>query len=117
FVYDCVTIRGTGTTWQRPPCCNAHVCCCASDARGVLLSSPLNTQTTVLSVAVGCFLAPFAEEVFFRGYMFGQLYRRARWGFWFSAILQHCLRSDMLTKAVTLWNCLGSLLSLEQVGC
>jgi membrane protease YdiL (CAAX protease family) len=55
------------------------------------LSSRLNTQITVLSVAVGCFLAPFAEEVLFRGYMFGQLYRRARWGFWLSAIVPSAL--------------------------
>jgi len=55
------------------------------------LSSPLNPQMTVLSVAVGRFLAPFAEEVLFRGYMFGQLYRRARWGFWFSAIVPSAL--------------------------
>jgi len=55
------------------------------------LSSPLNPKMTLLSVAVGCFLAPFAEEVLFRGYMFGQLYRRARWGFWFSAIVPSAL--------------------------
>jgi len=55
------------------------------------LSSPLNTQINVLSVAVGCFLAPFAEELLFRGYMFGQLYRRARWGFWSSAIVPSVL--------------------------
>jgi len=55
------------------------------------LSSPLNHQMTVLSVAVGCFLGPFAEEVLFRGYVFGQLYRRARWGFWFSAIVPSAL--------------------------
>jgi len=55
------------------------------------LSSRFNTQITVLSVGVGCFLAPFAEEVLFRGYMFGQLYRRARWGFWLSAIVPSAL--------------------------
>ena len=32
---------------------------------------------SVLSVGVGCFLAPFAEEVLFKGNVFGQLYRRA----------------------------------------
>ena len=55
------------------------------------LSSPLNPKMTLLSVAVGCFLAPFAEEVLFRGYAFGQLYRRARWGFWISAIVPSAL--------------------------
>jgi len=55
------------------------------------LSSPLNPKMTLLSVAVGCFLAPFAEEMLFRGYTFGQLYRRARWGFWVSASVPSAL--------------------------
>ena len=55
------------------------------------LSSPLNPKMSVLSVGVGCFLAPFAEEVLFRGYMFGQLYRRAHWGFWLSALVPSIL--------------------------
>ena len=55
------------------------------------LSSPLNPKMSALSVGVGCFLAPFAEEVLFRGYMFGQLYRRAHWGFWLSAIVPSIL--------------------------
>jgi len=55
------------------------------------LSSPLNPKMSVLSVGVGCILAPFAEEVLFRGYMFGQLYRRARWGFWLSALIPSVL--------------------------
>ena len=33
------------------------------------------------------------------------------------SFLQHCLRSDMPTKAVIPWNCLEFLLSLELVGC
>jgi membrane protease YdiL (CAAX protease family) len=45
----------------------------------------------VLSIGVGCVLAPFAEEVLFRGYLFGQLYRRARWGFWLSALIPSAL--------------------------
>ena len=53
--------------------------------------SSLNAKMTVLSVTIGCLLAPFAEEVLFRGYMFGQLYRRARWGFWLSAIVPSAL--------------------------
>jgi membrane protease YdiL (CAAX protease family) len=55
------------------------------------VSSSLNPKMTVLSVGVGCFLAPFAEEVLFRGYMFGQLYRRARFGFWLSALIPSVL--------------------------
>ena len=31
------------------------------------LTSPINSNISVLSVGVGCFLAPFAEEVVFRG--------------------------------------------------
>src|SRR5262249_36516649 len=55
------------------------------------VSSPINPKMTVLSVTVGCFLAPFAEELLFRGYLFGQLYRRAQWGFWLSAIVPSAL--------------------------
>jgi len=55
------------------------------------LTSPINSKMSFLSVGVGCFLAPFAEEVLFRGYMFGQLYRRARWGFWLSALIPSAL--------------------------
>jgi membrane protease YdiL (CAAX protease family) len=54
-------------------------------------TSPFNPNMSVLSVGVGCILAPFAEEVIFRGYIFGQLYRRARWGFWFSALIPSAL--------------------------
>src|SRR6266704_1265003 len=54
-------------------------------------TSSINTEMSVLSVGVGCFLAPFAEEVLFRGYMFGQLYRRARFGFWLSALIPSML--------------------------
>lgn len=45
------------------------------------LTSPINLKISFLSVGVGCFLAPFAEEMLFRGYMFGQLYRRGTLGF------------------------------------
>jgi membrane protease YdiL (CAAX protease family) len=55
------------------------------------LTSRLNPNMSVLTVGVGCFLAPFAEEVLFRGYMFGQLYRRAQWGFWLSALIPSAL--------------------------
>jgi membrane protease YdiL (CAAX protease family) len=55
------------------------------------LTSRLNPSISVLTVGVGCFLAPFAEEVLFRGYMFGQLYCRARWGFWLSALIPSAL--------------------------
>ncbi len=69
------------------------------------LNSPINAKMSFLSVGVGCFLAPFAEEVIFRGYMFGQLYRRARWGFWLSALIPSALlRSDTLIRRAARWN-------------
>jgi len=55
------------------------------------VTSSINAKMSVLSVGVGCFVAPFAEEMLFRGYMFGQLYRRARWGFWLSALIPSAL--------------------------
>ena len=55
------------------------------------LSCRLNPNMSVLTVGVGCFLAPFPEEVLFRGYVFGQLYRRARWGFCLSALVPSVL--------------------------
>jgi hypothetical protein len=51
----------------------------------------LNPKMTFLSVAVGCFIAPFAEEVIFRAYLFKQLYHRARLGFWLSALIPSVL--------------------------
>jgi membrane protease YdiL (CAAX protease family) len=54
-------------------------------------STTVNPKMTVLGVAVFCFAAPFAEEVLFRGFMFRQLYRRARLGFWISALLPSAL--------------------------
>jgi membrane protease YdiL (CAAX protease family) len=51
----------------------------------------INREMTFLSVAVGCFIAPFAEEVLFRGYLFRQLYQRAKMGFWLSAIIPSVL--------------------------
>jgi membrane protease YdiL (CAAX protease family) len=53
--------------------------------------SHLNPKMTFLSVAVGCFIAPFAEEVIFRAYLFKQLYQRGRWGFWLSALIPSVL--------------------------
>ena len=55
------------------------------------LTSNINPRMSVLSVGVGCVIAPFAEEVLFRGYMFRQLYRHARWGFWLAALVPSVL--------------------------
>jgi uncharacterized protein len=54
-------------------------------------TSNINPQMSLFSIGVGCFIAPFAEEVLFRGYMFRQLYRRARWGFWLSVAIPSVL--------------------------
>jgi uncharacterized protein len=51
----------------------------------------INREMTFLSVGVGCFIAPFAEEVIFRGYLFRQLYQRAKLGFWVSALVPSIL--------------------------
>ena len=52
-----------------------------------LLTFTINPKMTLLSVGVGCLVAPFAEELLFRGFLFKQLYRRAGLGFWISALV------------------------------
>src|SRR5437667_7578084 len=49
---------------------------------GFALVSRLNPQLTLGTIVVSTIIAPFAEEVLFRGYIFRQLYRRAKWPFW-----------------------------------
>jgi membrane protease YdiL (CAAX protease family) len=82
-------------------------------------TSSISTKMSVMSIGVGCFVAPFAEEVLFRGYMFAQLYRRARWGFWLSALIPsmlfavgHAYQADGLWELVGIFAVtgLGSLL-------
>lgn len=50
------------------------------------LTSSVNPNMTFLTVGVLCLIAPFAEEVLYRSFMFRQLYRRAKIGFWLSAL-------------------------------
>src|ERR1044071_837375 len=52
---------------------------------------PVNPKMTFLTVGVLCFIAPFAEEVLFRGFLFRQLYRRARLGFWVASLFPSVL--------------------------
>jgi membrane protease YdiL (CAAX protease family) len=66
---------------------------------------PLNPNMTFLTVGVLCFIAPFAEEVLYRAFMFRQLYRRAKLGFWISALVpsvifaaMHLYQSDNLME-------------------
>lgn len=56
-------------------------------------TSGINPNMTFLTVGVGCIVAPFAEEILFRSFMFRQLYRRARLGFWPSALIPSVLFS------------------------
>ena len=47
----------------------------------------LNRGISVLSIFLTSILAPFTEELLFRGYFFLQLYRRAGWSFMVSVIV------------------------------
>ena len=49
---------------------------------GFALTSRVNSRLDLVSVGVGCFLAPFAEEVLLRGYLFRQLYAGRGWASW-----------------------------------
>ncbi|MFG0286468.1 MAG: CPBP family intramembrane glutamic endopeptidase [Phycisphaerales bacterium JB039] len=61
----------------------------ASAATGAWrLSAPDETIASLLAILwLGAIVAPFAEEIFFRGFAFGELVRTARWGFWPAAIV------------------------------
>src|SRR5216110_147196 len=72
------------------------------------VTSSINAKMSLLSVGVGCFVAPFAEEVLFCGYMFGQLYRRGRWDFWLSALIPSALFAvGHAYQAGELWELVG----------
>jgi len=58
---------------------------------GFALVSRLNPHLTLATIVVSTIIAPFAEEVLFRGYIFRQLYRRARWPFWPSVLVPSVL--------------------------
>ena len=49
---------------------------------GFALTSHLDHTVTPRAFLLLCVYAPFAEEVLFRGFVFGQLYYRAGWNFW-----------------------------------
>jgi len=52
---------------------------------------PVSSTLAPLDILAFCFIAPFAEELVFRGYLFRQLYRHARMGFWLSALIPSLL--------------------------
>jgi len=71
-------------------------------------TSSINPNMTFLTVGVGCIVAPFAEEVLFRSFMFRQLYRRAGLGFWLSALIPSVLFSlGHLYQSDDLWELIG----------
>jgi CAAX protease family protein len=53
---------------------------------GFALVSKIGANVTLAALLVSTVIAPFAEEVLFRGYIFRQLYRRARWPYWPSVL-------------------------------
>ena len=72
------------------------------------LTSTVNPNMTFLTVVVGCFLAPFAEEVLFRSFMFRQLYRLARLGFWLSSLIPSVLFGlGHLYQSNAFWESIG----------
>jgi membrane protease YdiL (CAAX protease family) len=72
------------------------------------LTSNINPRMSALSIGVGCVIAPFAEEALFRGYMFRQLYRRARWGFWLAALVPSVLFALVhVYQAEGVWELVG----------
>lgn len=74
------------------------------------LTSRVNSNMTFLTVGVGCFIAPFAEEVLFRSFMFRQLYRRARLGFWLSALIPSVLFAlGHVYQSNSFWELVGIL--------
>jgi uncharacterized protein len=74
------------------------------------LTFRVNPNMTFLTIGVGCVLAPFAEEVLFRSFMFRQLYRRARLGFWLSSLIPSVLFGmGHLYQSNAFWESVGIL--------
>ena len=48
---------------------------------GYAFIGQVNEEITPLNIIKGAFVAAFFEEVFFRGFLFGQLFRFSKWGF------------------------------------
>lgn len=48
---------------------------------------PLDAELSLNAVFYLSLVSPFAEEVLYRGFAFGQIRRRAGWGFWPTALL------------------------------
>jgi membrane protease YdiL (CAAX protease family) len=54
---------------------------------GFALTSHLDHSVTARAFFILCLYNPFAEEVLFRAFTFGQLYYRAGWNFWPAALV------------------------------
>lgn len=85
------TIRELGMTAPVAPALAFAAIASAPMLIAFAIGFSINREMTFLSVGVGCFIAPWAEEVIFRGYLFRQLYQRAKLGFWVSALLPSIL--------------------------
>ena len=83
---------------------------------GFALVSRLNPQLTLGTIVVSTIIAPFAEEVLFRGYIFRQLYRRAGWPFWPAVLVPSALFALLhVYQATTALELLG-ILAVTGVG-
>lgn len=58
---------------------------------GFALTSNVASRLSIWSMLVITVVSPFAEEVLFRGYIFRQLYRRAKLGFWTAVLVPSML--------------------------
>jgi len=74
-------------------------------ALGLALTGHVNLGVTAREVLLLCLWFPICEELMFRAVAFGQLYRRARWGFWPAALapavafaLPHALQGASLAE-------------------
>jgi membrane protease YdiL (CAAX protease family) len=54
---------------------------------GFALNAKINPALEAKEIIWGGLFFPFVEETFFRAVLFGQLYQRAKWGFWPAAML------------------------------
>lgn len=58
---------------------------CSPMLIGFAIFAPLNDEFTIRDALLYSGIFPFAEEVLFRGYAFGQFYRRAKLNLWVAA--------------------------------
>lgn len=53
---------------------------------GFALKLPLSASLSITGLLMDSLFYPLVEEIFFRGFLFGQLYKRAGWSFWPAAL-------------------------------